>query len=133
MKFIDILKEEYIPITDKQRDNTRKVYKALKVGVYRAFKDADFYYKYVLPDFNDQIIVRYTTEEGKIIVIINLNDIDLYMIEPKGDYFLKHGKHLKLPNSLKTPDHMSEFGPWVALLKKMKSMFLSAGIVMEIN
>ena len=132
MKFIDILKEEPTPITDKQRDKARKVYKALKVGVYRAFKDADFYYKYVLPDFNDQIVSN-LTDDGKIYVAVNLNDIDLYMIEPKGDYFLKHGKHLKLPNSLKTPDHMSQFGPWVALLKKMKSMFLSAGVVMVIN
>jgi hypothetical protein len=132
MKFMDILKEEFIPITDKQRDKARKVYKALKVGVYKAFKDADFYYKYVLPDFNDQIVSNFT-EEGKIYVAVNLNDIDMYMIEPKGDYFLKHGKHLKLPNSLKTPDHMSEFGPWVALLKKMKTVFLSAGVVMVIN
>ena len=129
---MDILKEEFIPITDKQRDKARKVYKALKVGVYKAFKDADFYYKYVLPDFNDQIVSNFT-EEGKIYVAVNLNDIDMYMIEPKGDYFLKHGKHLKLPNSLKTPDHMSEFGPWVALLKKMKTVFLSAGVVMVIN
>ena len=82
---MDILKEEseMRPITDKERKNARAVYKALQVGIYMPYPDSNKV-KYVLPDFENEII-HDTTNMDKAIIFLNFNKVKMYIITSGGD------------------------------------------------
>ena len=94
MKFMDILKEEVTypeypeysdmrPITDKEIKNARAVYKALKVGIYKPYPDSNKL-KYVLPDFENEII-HDTTNMNNAVIFLKFNEVKMYIITSGGD------------------------------------------------
>jgi hypothetical protein len=84
MKLLDILTEENTkPITDKDRDGARKIYKFLKTGVYRPYPDSNKV-KYVLPDFEDHMIYPEILH-NQITIAVDFNKVQMYIITSGGD------------------------------------------------
>lgn len=122
MKFIDILREESTPITEKQKNNARKIYKAHKVGLYKPFNDAEFRLKYILPDFEEHQIYD-LSNEGKVMMFTDLSKIDMSIL--KSEYFFN-----EIP--IRNPKDING-GVVGNIVDKIKSKFLHYGIVMMIK
>lgn len=121
MKFIDILKEELTPITDKQRKNARAIYKAFKVGVYRPFADMNRL-KYVLPDFEDHQIYK-LSNDGMVMMFTDFYKIKMFILTEE---------NVEIPIGIR-PTEDRNAGVSGSIIKKIKSKFLKHGIIMNIG
>ena len=83
MKLLDILKEDRRIVTDKERKNTRAIYNALKIGIYRPYPDSNKV-KYVLPDLEDGMIYPEILH-NQITIAVDFNKVGMYIITKGGD------------------------------------------------
>lgn len=121
MKFIDIINEESTPITEKERTRARKIYKAIKVGVYRPYADTNRL-KYVLPDFEDHQIYK-LSNGGMVMMFTDFNKIKMFILTEE---------NTEIPVRI-DPNNDKYSGVSGTIIKKIKSKFLNYGIVMNIG
>lgn len=121
MKFIDIIKEEARPITEKERIRARKVYKGLKTGIYRPYEDLNRL-KYILPEFEDHQIYN-LSNEGRVMMFTDFNKIKMFIVSEED---------VDIPIR-KTGSQDMDSGVIRNIIEKIKSKFLKYGIVMVIK
>lgn len=121
MKLLDIIKEEATPITEKERIRARKVYKALKTGIYRPYVDINRL-KYILPDFEDHQIYK-LSNEGMVMMFTDFNKIKMFIVTDED---------VEIPVRIQ-PTEDRHTGVSGSITKKIKSKFLKYGIVMNIG
>lgn len=121
MKFIDIIKEEARPITEKERIRARKIYKGLKTGIYRPYEDLNRL-KYILPEFEDHQIYN-LSNEGRVMMFTDFNKIKMFIVSEED---------VDIPIR-KTGGQDMDTGVIRSILEKIKSKFLNYGIVMVIK
>lgn len=124
MKLLDIIKEQWEPITDKQIKNTRLVYKAYKIGTFKPFKYADFQLKYILPDFED-VKLHHHSFGGEVLLFMDPNKIDMFIIKPEDE---NEG-----PVQIENPKDINDGGAVESIIKKLKSKFHKYNIIIDIK
>ena len=82
MKLLDIVKEELLPVTDKDKKEVKLVYKALQTGIYRPYRDVNKL-KYILPDFEDHFIFP-SLFNDQVLIYLDFGKVKMYMISSSG-------------------------------------------------
>jgi hypothetical protein len=118
MKLLDLINEETIDLTDKERKKAKSVYKVFQTGKYVPFPDMDKL-KYVLPDFQS-VYLHPKSSNGNILMHVPLKEIEVYIITDAGNEV----------NARKAGDEDSSVIRNVT--KKIKSRFLNYDIIVAI-
>lgn len=82
MKLLDLINEELIPVTDKDRKKARVLYKTFQTGTYRPYPDVNKL-KYVLPDFEDHFIFP-SLFNDKVLIYLDFSKVKMFMITSTG-------------------------------------------------
>ena len=82
MKLLDLINEELLPVTDKNKKEAKLVYKALQTGIYRPYRDVNKL-KYVLPDFEDHFIFP-SLFNDKVLIYLDFSKVKKFMISSSG-------------------------------------------------
>ncbi len=119
MKLLDLINEETIELTDKDRKKVRVLYKTFQTGTYKPFPDMETKLKYILPKFNEEQI-HTKSDTGKIIMGVDLNSIKMYILTSTGTEM-----------EIKGPDY-GDGSVMRNIMGKIKSRFLKYNVIITI-